>query len=265
MKWGVRRYQPYSLIPRKSGKTGKNIGQAKKTSKSRLSNSLSGKGKKSNNKKELFRPKPKKLNDRDKEKLIRSGSPKEIKQYSSQLSNRELREALDRVSLEKRLSDLTGDTKKTGKERIDAAFKNVGDLNSKANTVIDSYNTFAKVYNSLNSEPIPTIGGSYKKQTPKALKKVVNEGTAEEVYKYRKQMSMDDWKKANNRFAQEKATREAMQRDREWEKEAQKERTKREQQEQKEQEERTKREQQERMDDMNNMGWSYEEHRKKKR
>ena len=31
MKWGIRRYQPYSLIPRGSGKRGKEIGAAKKS------------------------------------------------------------------------------------------------------------------------------------------------------------------------------------------------------------------------------------------
>lgn len=31
MKWGVRRYQPYSQVPRKSGEYGKEIGEAKKT------------------------------------------------------------------------------------------------------------------------------------------------------------------------------------------------------------------------------------------
>lgn len=31
MKWGIRRYQPYSVKPRLSGKTGKEIGEASKT------------------------------------------------------------------------------------------------------------------------------------------------------------------------------------------------------------------------------------------
>ena len=34
MHWGIRRFQPYSLIPRKSGKGGKETGAAKKASKS---------------------------------------------------------------------------------------------------------------------------------------------------------------------------------------------------------------------------------------
>lgn len=32
MKWGIRRHQPYSVVPRGSGKTGKEIGEAKKKS-----------------------------------------------------------------------------------------------------------------------------------------------------------------------------------------------------------------------------------------
>ena len=34
MHWGIRRFQPYSQVPRKSGKSGKEIGEAKKSSKS---------------------------------------------------------------------------------------------------------------------------------------------------------------------------------------------------------------------------------------
>lgn len=33
MKWGVRRYQPYSVVPRKSGQTGKELGEAKRADK----------------------------------------------------------------------------------------------------------------------------------------------------------------------------------------------------------------------------------------
>ena len=40
MHWGIRRFQPYSLIPRKSGKGGKETGQAKKASKSKASTTV---------------------------------------------------------------------------------------------------------------------------------------------------------------------------------------------------------------------------------
>ncbi len=40
MKWGIRRYQPYSTVPRKSGKGGKEIGEAKEGSR-KVSNRVS--------------------------------------------------------------------------------------------------------------------------------------------------------------------------------------------------------------------------------
>ena len=36
MKWGIRRYQPYSTVPRQSGKGGKEIGEAIKTKRSKI-------------------------------------------------------------------------------------------------------------------------------------------------------------------------------------------------------------------------------------
>lgn len=36
MKWGIRRYQPYSTVPRKSGKGGKEIGSARQTKKQKI-------------------------------------------------------------------------------------------------------------------------------------------------------------------------------------------------------------------------------------
>lgn len=217
MKWGVRRYQPYP----KGHHGGKEVGAAKKVKQGSRSSSSSKKkkGAKSNNKKELYRPKPaapRQLSAEEKTNLIRSGNLKEIQKYSNQLTNNEIGDAMRRVQLNKQLSEMSEPKKKTGKERVDAAIKTIGDLNSKAQTVTNGYNTFAKIYNSLNEEPIPVLDGSYKKQTPKALKRIVKEGSAEEVFKYRKQMSMDDWKKANNRFQQEKATRAAMDREKEW-------------------------------------------------
>lgn len=217
MKWGVRRYQPYP----KGHHGGKEVGAAKKVKQGSRSSGSSKKkkGAKSNNKKELYRPKPaapKQLSAEEKTNLIRSGNLKEIQKYSNQLTNNEIGDAMRRVQLNKQLSEMSEPSKKTGKDRVDSLVKTIGDLNSKANTVTNGYNTFAKIYNSLNEEPIPVLDGSYKKQTPKSLKRVVKEGTAEEVFKYRNQMSMDDWKKANNRFQQEKATRAAMDREKEW-------------------------------------------------
>lgn len=220
MKWGVRRYQPYPSGHR----GGKEVGSAKKVRKGSGSSSKRKKGKKSNNKKDQYRPKPKKqkaLSPEEKERIIRSGSAKEVAKNKAQLSNRELQDAITRIDLDRKITQMSEGNTKTGKDRVDQMFKTIGDVNNKANTVKSAYNTFATVYNSLNEKPIPTLDGSYKKQTSAETKKIRDFGTAEEVLAAAKkgQISVDDWKKANNRFTQEKATREAMAREAEWRKE----------------------------------------------
>ena len=225
MKWGVRRYQPYSSVPRKSGKSGKMVGAAKKANKvnkGKVSSSKSKqRGAKSNNKKDQYRPKKdsqQKLNDAQKEEIIRSGDIKKIVKYSNQLNNNEIRQAMDRVSLNDKLSAMDPSNRMKGKERLDKVFNVTKDATDKANTAIGAYNTFAKVYNSLSDEPLPVLDGTYRRKTDARVKKVLNNGTAEEVWAEVKKgtVGMDDWKKANNRFAQEKATHDAMERERTW-------------------------------------------------
>lgn len=220
MKWGVRRYQPYP----KGHHGGKEVGAAKKVKQGSRSSGTSKKkkGAKSNNKKELYRPKPaapKQLSAEEKQKLVRSGDLKEIQKHSNQLTNNEMRDAMQRVQLNKQLSEMTEPKKKTGKERIDAAFKTMGDINSKAQTVTNGYNTFAKIYNSLNENPIPVLDGTYREKVSPEAKKLVRYGTPEEVWfaAITGEISVDQWEKANNRFKQEKLTRTRIKEAREWE------------------------------------------------
>lgn len=220
MKWGVRRYQPYP----KGHHGGKEVGAAKKVKQGSRSSGSSKKkkGAKSNNKKELYRPKPappKQLSAEEKQKLVRSGDLKEIQKHSNQLTNSEIRDAMQRVQLNKQLSDMAAPQKKTGKERVDAAFKTVGDINSKANTVMNGYNTFAKIYNSLNEKQMPVLDGTYREKVSPEAKKLVRYGTPEEVYyaAIKGELSVDQWEKANKRFQQEKQTRNRIKEAREWE------------------------------------------------
>ena len=75
MKWGVRRYQSYAEKPRKSGKGGKEVGEAK--------------------------AKP------THEELIKSKDPKELYENRDMLDSRELQDRINRINMEKKLSDLT--------------------------------------------------------------------------------------------------------------------------------------------------------------
>lgn len=76
-KWGVRRFQPYSVRGRKSGEGGKEVGEARKHSKVP-----------------------------SKEDLLKSTDPNKIYKYRDQLSDRELRERVNRIQTEQQLEDL---------------------------------------------------------------------------------------------------------------------------------------------------------------
>lgn len=84
-KWGIRRFQPYSVRGRQSGEGGKEVGLAKKRSKQPT-----------------------------KEELLRSTNAAEIYKNRDQLSDRELRERVNRIQTEQQLKQLVDAEKKAG-------------------------------------------------------------------------------------------------------------------------------------------------------
>lgn len=86
MKWGVRRFQPYSVRGRKSGEGGKEIGQAKKRSKPTH------------------------------DELIKSTDAKEIYKNRDQLSDKELQDRINRIRNEQALDQLANPEKQKGKQ-----------------------------------------------------------------------------------------------------------------------------------------------------
>lgn len=90
MKWGVRRYQPYSVTGgRKSGESGKEVGLAKKVKEKRLAKKSAKIQKK-----------------RDKALDVRSSARYTYKQRKL-LSDDELKYRINRLNMEKQLKDLS--------------------------------------------------------------------------------------------------------------------------------------------------------------
>lgn len=141
MKWGVRRFQPYSLIPRKSGKTGKETGDAKKTSKTTLLTKVKSLGKSKNKvSKEVSEKKVNSIKKSDTKKksrseksrdakneiqakkvselktarqrsaeidrLIKKGTATELYKNRESLTRNQMQDALNRINTEKQLRDL---------------------------------------------------------------------------------------------------------------------------------------------------------------
>ena len=94
MKWGVRRYQSYAEKPRKSGKGGKEIGEAKS--------------------------KP------THEELLESKDPHLLYENRHELSDNELRNRLNRLNMERELKSFTKKEKSKARQVAETVLKDAG-------------------------------------------------------------------------------------------------------------------------------------------
>ena len=142
MRWGIRRYQPYT-----KGQKGTFLNLKKQYKKEAKSIKKEGKVSKEDTKgklKELNKAykeaKSELKNEFDaenkeafKEKVMLSGSKKMVKKFSSELSNQELAQAIDRINLQVRLDQIKSAKQidKEAKKAANAALKNA----KKENTI----------------------------------------------------------------------------------------------------------------------------------
>lgn len=126
MKWGVRRFQPYSVRGRKSGKTGKEIGEAKK-------------------KKEPSH-----------EQLLNSTDPNEVWKYRDKLSDTELRNRVNRIQTEQQLKQIISQSSKKGESSVNKIMKNVKGL---AISAISAYifKSMKDVFKDVADDPVNTV------------------------------------------------------------------------------------------------------------
>lgn len=186
MHWGIRRFQPYSLIPRKSGKGGKETGAAKKSSKS-SSNTTTSSGKSRNQKSadaaknreqeaKTARERKEKI-----EKIVRSGDINQIYEHRKELSDKQLKEAISRINTEKEVADLYRKANPTQLEKMANTAKKLKDLNDGFDQVAKAYNNVARVVNMATGEDtgeamkfIKDANVKGKNPKPKKLKDNVN-------------------------------------------------------------------------------------------
>ena len=102
MKWGVRRFQPYSVRGRKSGESGKEVGEARKRSKGPTH-----------------------------DELIKSTNAKELYKYKDQLSDKELQDRLNRLRNEDALKQMAG-AKKQGQTASQKILQKIGEKSAEA-------------------------------------------------------------------------------------------------------------------------------------
>lgn len=163
MKWGIRRYQPYSLIPRGSGEGGKFIGDAAKkvkatagkivqTTKKGVSSTIKAAGGavKSASDRRKARAEARELNrkarhEAAKQKAIESGSLEDIAKFKKELTHEEIGKALTRIQDEQRIDDMVA------KAKTSAAWDRADAFMSKVSKVSGYIGTAANVYQNVTN------------------------------------------------------------------------------------------------------------------
>ena len=171
MKWGIRRYQPYSVRGRKSGKSGREVGEAKKSGRGSFFERRRAKkleeARIARKQAKKDAQKEKKQHEANKEAALKSGSAKALQPYVRELTDKQLQDALNRIQNEKKLSDLSSAERKRGEAKVDEIMNKIGKYTDYANKGINAWNTAAKIHNTFNQNQWRTIDGVYKSKKKK--------------------------------------------------------------------------------------------------
>jgi hypothetical protein len=157
MKWGVRRYQ---------NKDGTLTSEGKKHYRTDSGDS----SKKSTS--EVKDEEQQSTYEERKRHALERGSATEVMKYKNDITPQELQQALNRINMEKQLSQLSRAEIKTGWDTMDSVMKKVGKVTDYTKTGISAYNQLAKISNTFITDKdskLPIIsgesGGSKKKKT----------------------------------------------------------------------------------------------------
>ncbi len=203
MKWGIRRYQPYSYTgARKGGKTGKEIGIAgklgngikstakkvkkfvDKTSKEHAEKSAERKEQRAAKKEERWLKK--------KDKILKSGSTAQVLKISNKLSDQEISGAANRIRNEMTLRDLQDQESRRSIERGTKAIRSMVDFGQ---TVYSGY----KLVNEVHDEMEKRAKKAKDKAHERELEEVLGSHDAEKISNaFGKEIrSVDDAQKAS--------------------------------------------------------------------
>lgn len=208
MRWGVRRFQPYSLIPRKSGEGGKEVGAAKKASKGSSDTASSNKSKsnksrnqKSKEAKERVEEEIKTNRQRKEElnKLVKSGDAKAIYERRHEMSEQQLNDAIRRINTEAQLANLVRAQNPRTIDKITNLAKGVKDVNSIIGTGIDSYKTANSIKKLIKDNK------RYKKEEASAnvLDSIIDAGNKDvDIQRLQSKLTKNDLKVARERLSE---------------------------------------------------------------
>lgn len=205
MKWGVQNGPPYPLGADKHSASEKKAGwmsslksksEAKKKSKKKQAALEKAR------KTRAEKAKQKKLEKEYEEKrqqVLRSGKASEVSKYKGQMTNQELRDALNRIQWEAELSKYSAAETKSNFERIDGMMSKVGKMTDWVNKGVNAYNAIDKAVKLVNGE---------EKEDRSFIERIVDKGSLDDIQKYEKDMTAQEAREAWNNYNTRKRIRE---------------------------------------------------------
>lgn len=196
MKWGIRRYQPYSLIPRKSGKSGKETGTAKKksSSSSKPASSKSRK-QKSAEAKAAVEKKAKTARQRQQEleKVINSGDAKLVYEHRHELTKKQLDTAIDRINTEARVASLVRSQNPTKLDKLKQFAGKVNDANDVVKTGINTYKNINDIKTLYKDAQKAKTTAEKADASAKLMKTIIESGNnAADIKRLQSKLTSDD-------------------------------------------------------------------------
>lgn len=209
MKWGVRRYQnkdgSLTSAGRKRYASGKSVGffEARRHKKKRAE---AAKKRQATLEAKKKAEEDAQRHEAEKQEAIRSGNATQIAKFQNELSNQELRDALDRLNSKQRLSDLVEKETPKKETKLDKAMK-IAEKGAKyadiAEKGIKVYNTFAKVSNAFadDDSQLPIIGEKREKKEVKEApdkkkEAAIRSGDPEQLKKWQGKLTPEEVKTA---------------------------------------------------------------------
>lgn len=157
----------------------------------------------------------------EKQKAIRSGDKSTVERWKDHLTNDELRKAIDRVDLNRRLNGVNKSVMESGFEKVESVMDKVGRTVNIVNTGLNAYGLVAKINNTFNDKELPTIDGTNikkkredaeaKKADEAETKRRKDEAYADKVKQREKAQRAEEETAAQKKADQEKATSRAAQ------------------------------------------------------
>lgn len=169
MKWGQQNGPPYPLDAKDHSAAEKKAGwmkslkaksEAKKKEKKRkaaLEKARKARAEKAKQEKIA------KEYEENRQKILKSGKASEVARYKGQMTNQELRDALNRINWEKELDSYTAAETKTNFDKVNGFMNKAKDVYNWYSTGKNIYNAMADIHNTFSAETEedlwPKIGG----------------------------------------------------------------------------------------------------------